>query len=92
MRKVAKHHIGVTKETYQTVFLRDQGRCALCSEHRPEQLHLHHILTRHNKGKINDPNNCIMLCIQHHFIVHTDMKYWTPILQGIVERRKHGRA
>lgn len=88
MRKVAKHHISVTKKTYDTVFVRDMGRCALCCDDRIENLHLHHIKTRSHKALINDPDNCIMLCSAHHRIVHQDMNYWEPILQGIVERRK----
>lgn len=88
MRKVAKHHIGVSKATYNTVFERDGGRCALCFDDRAENLHLHHILTRAHKALINDPHNCIMLCSQHHRLVHQDMTYWQPILQGIVERRE----
>ena len=88
MQKTAKHHIGVTPKTYHTVFIRDQGRCALCADDRVENLHLHHIKTRSHKALINDPDNCIMLCSQHHRIVHQDMTYWAPILTGIVERRK----
>lgn len=88
MRKVAKHHIGVTKKTYWTVMLRDNGRCALCGDDRLENLHLHHIETRSHKAKINDIDNCIILCSQHHRVVHENMKYWAPILHGIIERRK----
>ena len=88
MRKVAKHHIGVTKKTYETVFVRDSGRCALCGDDRIENLHLHHILTRSHRALINEPDNCIMLCALHHRIVHENMNYWAPILHGIVERRK----
>lgn len=90
MRKVAKNHVGVNKQTYDTVFIRDHGRCAICGDDRVENLHLHHILTRSHKALINDPDNCIMLCSAHHRIVHEDMVYWEPILTRIVERRKHG--
>lgn len=90
MRKVAKNHVGVSKHTYDTVFIRDHGRCAICGDDRVENLHLHHILTRNHKALINDPDNCIMLCSAHHRIVHEDMVYWEPILTRIVERRKHG--
>lgn len=88
MRKVSKHHIGVSKQTYEAVFIRDSGRCAICGDDRPENLHLHHIKTRNHRRLINDPDNCIMLCSAHHRIVHQNMTYWEPILQGIVERRK----
>lgn len=88
MRKVAKHHIGVSKDTYNSVFIRDQGRCAICGDDRIENLHLHHIKTRSHRSLINDPNNCILLCSQHHRVVHEDMNYWVPILTGIIERRK----
>lgn len=88
MRQVSKHHVGVTKQTYDTVFARDSGRCVLCGDDRIENLHLHHIKTRSHKALINEPDNCIMLCSQHHRVVHQDMSYWEPILQGIVERRR----
>ena len=88
MRKVSRHHIGVSKATYEAVFERDQGRCAICFDNRPENLHLHHILTRSHKALINEPDNCIMLCSAHHRLVHRDMAYWTPILKGMVERKK----
>lgn len=88
MRKVGKHHVGVSKKTYETVFIRDHGRCAICGDDRVELLHLHHIQTRSHKALINEPDNCIMLCALHHRIVHEDMNYWAPILKGIVERRK----
>lgn len=90
MRQVSKHRIGVSRKTYEAVFTRDQGRCAICGDDRQEMLHLHHIKTRSHKALINDPNNCIMLCAFHHRIVHQDMTYWAPILQRIVERRTHG--
>lgn len=93
MRQVAKNHIGVTKQTYQTVFTRDKGRCAICGDDRVENLHLHHIKTRSHKALINDPDNCIMLCSAHHRVVHLDMHYWEPILHQIVEGRKNdGRS
>lgn len=91
MRQVAKNHVGVTRETYKTVYNRDGGRCALCNENRPEALQLHHIKTRHNKALINDPANCIMLCAAHHRTVHENMRYWEPVLSEIVKRREDGR-
>lgn len=88
MRKVAKNHVGVSKKTYETVFARDRGRCALCGDDRPWELQLHHIKTRSHKALINDPDNCIMLCAFHHWEVHKDMNHWAPILQERVERNK----
>ena len=74
------------------VFLRDKGRCALCGDDRVENLHLHHIKTRSHKALINDPDNCIMLCSEHHRLVHQNMRYWEPVLLTIVkEKNSNGR-
>ena len=42
IRKVSKHKIKVSEETYQKVYERDKGVCQLCGSN--QNLHLHHIM------------------------------------------------
>lgn len=85
IKKVSKKKESVTSETYNTVFDRDKGRCALCFT--KEALQLHHINGR-GPGKTNNPDNCIMLCQHCHIeVVHANNKKWRPILNEMMERK-----
>ena len=85
INKVSKHKENVTPETYNEVFKRDKGRCALCFT--TNNLQIHHINGR-GKGKTNNPNNCILLCQHCHIdVVHANNKKWRPILNEMVERK-----
>lgn len=79
INKVSKKKITVTQETYNKVMQRDNYRCRLCGTSL--NLHLHHIIYRsEDKSKINDENNLIMLCAEHHRLVHSNKHYWQPKL------------
>lgn len=77
-----KKKITVSKETYEAVIKRDNYSCRLIGESPCKGwLELHHILYRsQRKDLINDVNNCIMLCVAHHKLVHKNKKYWQPKL------------
>ena len=78
IKKVSSKRIFVTKETYNKVLERDKGKCRLCGN---TNIHLHHIVYRsEDKSKINDIDNCIMLCEKCHRKVHSNKHYWQPIL------------
>lgn len=84
INKVSKKKITVTQDTYNKVMQRDNYRCRLCGTSLNLQLH-HVIYKSEDKSKINDINNCIMLCVEHHVLVHSNKKYWQPKLLELVE-------
>lgn len=84
INKVSKNKIAVTQDTYNKVMQRDNYKCRLCGTSL--NLQLHHIIYRsEDKSKINDINNCIMLCVKHHVLVHSNKKYWQPKLLELAE-------
>ena len=63
IKKVSKKRITVSDNTYNQVYDRCNGRCALC--YTSNNLHYHHILYRsERKDLIDVPSNGIMLCIK----------------------------
>ena len=86
VQKKKKHHtkkrITVSKETYIAVIQRDNYCCRLIDNSPCDGwLELHHILYRsERKDLINNIDNCIMLCMKHHKLVHSNKKKWQPIL------------
>src|SRR5574344_314884 len=79
IKKVSKKRIFVSKETYEKVFDRDNGRCRLCGDNN---ISLHHIEYRsERKDLIDEPTNCIMLCIKCHLMVHNNKKEWQEKLK-----------
>lgn len=79
----------VSKETYEKVYNACQGMCVLCSA--KQGLQLHHIDGR-GKGMTDNPNNCVMLCLDCHLNkVHGNLKKYRPILKEIA-REIYGTA
>lgn len=88
IKKVSKKRIFVKKEVYNEVNERDNGRCRLLDKNCNGKIDLHHIIYRsEDKSKINDVNNCIMLCNYHHKLVHSNKHYWQPKLKEILKQR-----
>lgn len=86
IKKVSKKRKTVSNKTYNEVYDRCNGICAICST--SQNLHLHHINGR-GKDLTNDPDNCIMLCNYCHLeVVHKNNKYWRPKLKGMVEKTR----
>lgn len=86
IRKVGKKRVFVSRETYDLVFARDKGMCRLADKNCNGELNLHHIIYRsEDKSKINDVDNCIMLCDYHHRLVHSNKHYWQPRLKELVK-------
>lgn len=84
VNRISKKKITVTKEIYNKVMERDNYRCRLCGTTR--NLHCHHIVYRsEDKSKINDENNLIMLCAEHHILVHSNKHYWQSILLDLLK-------
>lgn len=79
----------VSKETYNTVYKRDKETCQLADFSCEGRLELHHIVYRsEDKKRINDVDNCIMLCTKHHKLVHSNKRLYQPILIEKISRRK----
>ena len=82
LKKVSNHREFVSKETYNSVFSRDKGKCVLCGS--TVGLELHHINGR-SKLKTNDINNCVMLCHNcHHNVVHKENAKYRKILNEMI--------
>ena len=82
IKKVSKKRVTVSRKTYDEVYERCNGRCAICGT--TQNLHLHHIEGR-GKDKTDDPNNCIMLCQHCHLdVVHKNNKYWRVKLKEMI--------
>ena len=89
IKKISKKRITVNKETYDKVYERDKGCCRLANITCNGGLELHHIVYRsEDKKLINDPSNCIMLCNQHHRLVHSNKHLWQPILKEMIKNGK----
>ena len=89
IKKVSDKKVTVKKEIYDKVIERDKYKCRLLDSTCVGGLQLHHIIYRsEDKSKINDVDNCIMLCLKHHQEVHSNKKKWKPILQKLVEKEK----
>lgn len=89
--KVKPKKYQTSQETYNKVFERCSGKCALCLKtfSSPDDygfdLHCHHIKGR-GRYLTDNPDNCIFLCDHcHNEVVHKNNKYWRPILLKIVE-------
>lgn len=82
-QKKKKKRILVTSDTYNKVYERDKGRCQLCGTYN--NLQLHHIVYRsENRKLINEPSNCIMLCMNCHNLVHSNKHKWQEKLKNII--------
>jgi len=91
IKKVSKKRIVVSEKSYNIVFEKSKGKCALCDKY--DNLQYHHIYYRsERKDLIDDPTNGIMLCHKDfsknkcHQIVHNNKKKYQPILLEIKKK------
>lgn len=85
IKKISSHKKTVSKETYNKVLERDKT-CRLQNTTCSGGIELHHIIYRSEDiNKIDDPDNCIMLCTYHHKLVHNNKKYWKPRLIKMIK-------
>lgn len=86
IKKISSKKTSVSKNTYDTVFKRDKGKCKLCGNSK--DLHLHHILGR-GKNLTDNIENCIILCQNCHLnIVHKNNKKYRPILIDLIKKEE----
>jgi len=71
-------HISKAK-VRKAVIERDKGNwCSICGVPGPG-LHLHRVIYGSQGGKY-EVDNCILLCAEHHDIVHSNKRVWQPLL------------
>jgi len=84
IKKVSKKKIKVSHETYMKVYNRDNGMCQMCGTR--ENIHCHHVLYRsQRRDLIDEPSNMILLCEEHHRLVHSNKKLYQPMLLEMME-------
>ena len=92
IKPISKKRVVVSKKTYNEVYERCNGRCAICGT--TQCLEYHHVRYRSERPDlIDDPNNGIMLCGEfanncHKGVAHKNKKYWQPILLKAIEKGK----
>ena len=72
--KVAPNRAPIKAEAKHEVVARDEGRCAFVGADRKRcgrdrWLHLHHVVPV-ARGGTDDPTNLVLLCSEHHALVH----------------------
>lgn len=68
----------VSEETYNRVFNICEGRCVLCGAAGTQEHHIRYRSER--RDLIDEPTNLLLLCANCHLKVHSNKKYWQPIL------------
>lgn len=92
IKPVSKKRKTVSKKTYDEVFNRCNGRCALCGTARG--LEYHHVYFRSERPDlIDDPDNGIMLCSEfenncHKGKAHRRKLVYQPVLLDIIKAQK----
>jgi hypothetical protein len=59
---------------------RDANVCRFCGIRGQE---VHHIQYRSSGGS-DEPSNLILLCNEHHALVHSNKRRWQPVLFGVL--------
>ena len=90
IKPISKKRVTVSKKTYNEVYERCNGVCAICGTN--QNLEYHHIYFRsERKDLIDEPSNGILLCGEfanncHKGKAHKNKKYWQPILLKMVNK------
>jgi hypothetical protein len=64
--------------------------CRYCGDSR-DGLHVHHILYRSSKGSTNSVDNLILLCEEHHRLMHSNKRKFLPLCQEVVRLSSNGK-
>ncbi len=75
------------EKTREIVKQRDGNHCLLCGKPGPG-LHLHRVVYggMGGGGGLYEPDNCVLLCYNHHALVHSNKRIWQPILLDKIEK------
>jgi 5-methylcytosine-specific restriction endonuclease McrA len=74
--------------TRNKVFERFKHMCAYCGR-SGTSLQVHHIKYR-SEGVDHSFDNLILLCQEHHEMVHSDKKKWQPLLKEFISEVSKG--
>lgn len=75
-------HSGATRSRgWKDQILDRDRRCRYCGIRR--NLHVHHIDYK-SQGGNNDLHNLIVLCVEHHDLVHSNKGLWQPLLRAYI--------
>ena len=92
IKSVSRKRVTVSKKTYEEVFERCDGKCAICGT--TQDLEYHHIYYRsERKDLIDVSDNGIMLCGEfanncHKGKAHKNKKHWQPILLELAQKKR----
>lgn len=78
----------VPGSTRRRVFERYRHMCAYCGR-SGRGLQIHHIKYR-SEGVDHSLNNLVLLCHDHHRMVHSDKRKWQPLLKSLSARLDAG--
>jgi hypothetical protein len=78
----------IPEETRASVRDRDRHRCRFCG--RTDNLHDHHIHYRSERVD-HSADNLILLCLEHHDVVHSDKGRWQPVCLAYISELGKGR-
>jgi len=80
-KKVVRVVDSVPPEVKAAVRQRDGFKCRFCGG--KNNLQVHHIFYR-SQGGSHEPHNLIVLCFEHHRLVHSDKGRWQPVLLAMI--------
>lgn len=78
----------ISDATRATVRERDRHRCRFCGQR--DGLHEHHIRYR-SEGVDHRPENLIVLCFEHHDLVHSNKDRRQPVCLAYIAELNAGR-
>jgi len=73
-----------SKELYLEVIERDKC-CIMCGSYN--WLQVHHVKYRSQGGK-HELDNLVLLCKEHHDLVHSNKRKFVPILEEYIKNKK----
>lgn len=73
----------------ESIRTRDKKSCRFCGR-STGRMEIHHIEYR-SQGGADVAHNLILLCEDHHRLVHSSKRYWQPILRAVIWMHYVGR-
>jgi 5-methylcytosine-specific restriction endonuclease McrA len=79
-----KHRVGdPSPSRREEIYKRDGNVCRLCGK-QGFGMGVHHIRYRSESGCTNDPWNLVLLCEEHHKLMHSSKDSWQPVLLAMM--------
>jgi hypothetical protein len=83
-RKKERNRIKREEKLLYEECIRDMPNCMWQDSDHNGKLEIHHII--YTPVKITEKGKLIRLCLKHHKLVHTNEKYYKPILLDMVNK------